>query len=267
MADSAPKSSRVVRLNAVRRCGWSNTDGQSLSCSLSLLTQALLVAGVRGSGRFDPGLYRFWVCHVGGAGFFLFFSRRVMRWSSARYWRFCLGLLSYRSWWGLFPVAPAKPMVAGSVIGTAIGVWFLASLSVAEFQLWIGVSVVIASVVLARFVPSERAASSPAAAGNRCGVGPDERCIRYSRAAGHSLCGRDPFRAREVPGLPYDVLLVLERGVTGHVRCGRAGFSPTFSIVVGCSASNVAGQSGWELGISPVMPARPIDLLSWGCAF
>ena len=76
---------------------------------------------------------------------------------------FLLGLLSYRSWWGLFPVAPARPMVAGSVIGTAIGVWFLASLSVAEFQLWIGVSVVIASVVLARFVPSERAASSPAA--------------------------------------------------------------------------------------------------------
>ena len=67
-----------------------------------------------------------------------------------------LGLLSYRSWWGLFPVAPAKPMVAGSAIGTAIGVWFLASLSVAEFQLWIGVSVVIASLVLARFVPSER---------------------------------------------------------------------------------------------------------------
>ena len=64
---------------------------------------------------------------------------------------FLLGLLSYRSWWGLFPVAPARPMVAGSVIGTAIGVWFLASLSVAEFQLWIGVSVVIASVVLARF--------------------------------------------------------------------------------------------------------------------
>ena len=74
-----------------------------------------------------------------------------------------LGLLSYRSWWGLFPVAPAKPMVVGSVIGTAIGVWFLASLSVAEFQLWIGVSVVIASVVLARLVPSERTASSPTA--------------------------------------------------------------------------------------------------------
>ena len=76
---------------------------------------------------------------------------------------FLLGLLSYRAWWGLFPVTPAKPMVAGSVVGTAVGVWFLASLSVAEFQLWIGVSVVIASVVLSRFVPAERAASRPTA--------------------------------------------------------------------------------------------------------
>ena len=76
---------------------------------------------------------------------------------------FLLGLLSYRSWWDFFPVAPARPMVAGSLIGTAIGVWFLASMSVVEFQLWIGISVVIASVVLARFVPSERDASSPTA--------------------------------------------------------------------------------------------------------
>lgn len=76
---------------------------------------------------------------------------------------FLLGLISYRSWWGLFPVAPAKPMVVGSVMGTAIGVWFLASLSVVEFQLWIGISVVIASVVLSGFVPAERAASNPTA--------------------------------------------------------------------------------------------------------
>ena len=76
---------------------------------------------------------------------------------------FLLGLLSHRAWWGLFPVTPAKPMVAGSVVGTAVGVWFLASLSVAEFQLWIGISVVIASVVLSRFVPAERAASRPTA--------------------------------------------------------------------------------------------------------
>ena len=72
-----------------------------------------------------------------------------------------LGLLSYRSWWRLFPGAPAGPMVTGSVIGTAMGVWFLASLSVNEFQLWIGISVVIASAVLSRFNPSERPASAP----------------------------------------------------------------------------------------------------------
>ena len=72
-----------------------------------------------------------------------------------------LGLLSYRSWWQLFPAAPAKPMVSGSVIGTAVGVWFLASLSVNEFQLWIGISGVIASLVLARFNPNERRASAP----------------------------------------------------------------------------------------------------------
>ena len=76
---------------------------------------------------------------------------------------FLLGLLSHRAWWGLFPVTPAKPMVAGSVVGAGVGVWFLASLSVAEFQLWIGISVVIASVVLSRFVPAERAASRPTA--------------------------------------------------------------------------------------------------------
>jgi len=42
-----------------------------------------------------------------------------------------------------------------------MGVWFLASLSVNEFQLWIGMSVVIASLVLSRFTPSERPASAP----------------------------------------------------------------------------------------------------------
>ncbi len=70
-----------------------------------------------------------------------------------------LGLMSYRSWWGLFPLTPAVPMVSGSVLGTGVGVWFLASLSVTEFQLWIGMSVVAASLVLSRFAPRERAAS------------------------------------------------------------------------------------------------------------
>ena len=56
-------------------------------------------------------------------------------------------------------------MLMGAVLGTAIGVWFLASLSVTEFQLWIGVLVVIASIVLSRFTPSERPASGAASLG------------------------------------------------------------------------------------------------------
>ncbi len=78
---------------------------------------------------------------------------------------FILGLVSYRSWWGLFPGAPVIPMLAGACLGTAVGVWFLSSLSVVEFQLWIGLLVVVASVALARFQPNERPASHPVAMG------------------------------------------------------------------------------------------------------
>ncbi len=76
-----------------------------------------------------------------------------------------LGAVSHRSWWGLFPTTPAIPMLAGASAGTAIGVWFLASLSVNEFQLWIGLLVVVASVATARFKPSERSSSPPVALG------------------------------------------------------------------------------------------------------
>ena len=76
-----------------------------------------------------------------------------------------LGAVSHGSWWGLFPTTPAIPMLVGASAGTAIGVWILASLSVNEFQLWIGLLVVVASVVTARFKPSERSSSSPVALG------------------------------------------------------------------------------------------------------
>lgn len=78
---------------------------------------------------------------------------------------FLLGVISYRSWWGHVPLAPAKTMLLGAAVGTVVGVWFLASLSVSEFQLWIGMSVVVASLVLSQFVPSERASSGPASLG------------------------------------------------------------------------------------------------------
>ena len=76
-----------------------------------------------------------------------------------------LGLVTYRAWWGLFPLAPVLPMMAGAFFGTAVGVWFLSSLSVLEFQIWIGVLVAGASLALARFTPGERPASHTVALG------------------------------------------------------------------------------------------------------
>ena len=73
MADSAPKSFRVVPLSAVPRCGWSSTDGHR-SAVRGTRRSGTSGGGVCGSGRLDPGLYRFWVCHAGGPGFLFFFN-------------------------------------------------------------------------------------------------------------------------------------------------------------------------------------------------
>ena len=109
-------------------------------------------------GRFDARVYRVWIRDAGGARLFLFLLPGDAVVLSAAL-ALILGLIGYRSWWRQFPVAPAVPMISGSVIGTAIGVWFLASLSVAQFQLWIGISVVVASVALSRAEARERVAS------------------------------------------------------------------------------------------------------------
>ena len=63
-------------------------------------------------------------------------------------------VFSLKVWWGQFDAAQYWPMVLGSVVGTGVGVLFLASVSAQQFQLWIGVVVIIASIVLARFKPA-----------------------------------------------------------------------------------------------------------------
>lgn len=73
--------------------------------------------------------------------------------------------LTYRAWWGKYPADAFLPMIAGSVFGTAAGVYFLSNVSTAEFQLWIGLSVVAACLLLARFKPSDTPPSSALAAG------------------------------------------------------------------------------------------------------
>lgn len=73
--------------------------------------------------------------------------------------------LTCRVWWGKFKARDYYPMVVGSVLGSGIGVTFLAQLSREQFQLWIGLTVVAVCLLLARFRPRE-SLGSPMLAGS-----------------------------------------------------------------------------------------------------
>ena len=63
---------------------------------------------------------------------------------------------SYKEWWGKFPVDQFTPMILGSLAGTAVGVYLLSGMSRSEFQLWIGVSVIVATLGTALVRPSNK---------------------------------------------------------------------------------------------------------------
>lgn len=64
--------------------------------------------------------------------------------------------VTYRVWWGKFSTTVARPMIAGSVLGTGFGVYFLSNASIDQFRLWIGLSVIVGCLALARFKPREK---------------------------------------------------------------------------------------------------------------
>jgi len=68
-------------------------------------------------------------------------------------------LASVRSYWGIVPLKPILPLVFIAVIGTIIGTVILAFISPTQFQLWAGMSVIIACVVLAFFKSTTHRAS------------------------------------------------------------------------------------------------------------
>lgn len=63
---------------------------------------------------------------------------------------------SYKEWWGNFPVDQFKPMILGSLGGTAVGVYLLSGMSKSDFQLWIGLSVIAATLVTALVRPTNK---------------------------------------------------------------------------------------------------------------
>ena len=64
-----------------------------------------------------------------------------------------VSLMTYRAWWGKFDVTIYWPMVAGSIIGTGVGVTLLSQFSTEQFQLWIGLTVIGACLLLSQYQP------------------------------------------------------------------------------------------------------------------
>jgi len=64
-----------------------------------------------------------------------------------------VSLMTYKAWWGKFKLAAYLPMVAGSVLGSGLGVTVLSRFTTAEFQLWIGLTVIAACWLLSQYRP------------------------------------------------------------------------------------------------------------------
>lgn len=67
-----------------------------------------------------------------------------------------LSLLSLPTYRGVVAVRPLVPLLVMLLIGTALGAFLLPLISVAQFQLWAGLSVILAGVGLTFFQPSKR---------------------------------------------------------------------------------------------------------------
>jgi len=83
-----------------------------------------------------------------------------------------VSLFTLKTFWGQFSIKSMLPMISFSLLGTTIGAYFLAMLSVSSFQLWIGVSVIAACAVLTFYRPahSEPRASVARVAGLASGL-------------------------------------------------------------------------------------------------
>jgi uncharacterized membrane protein YfcA len=67
-----------------------------------------------------------------------------------------ISLLSVKTYWGIYPVKTLSPILAAAVPGTLVGVLVLSSISVRQFQLWIGLAVIGACIALVVYKPRLR---------------------------------------------------------------------------------------------------------------
>ncbi len=71
-----------------------------------------------------------------------------------------ISLLTVRAYWGKYPVGDMRPMLLAAIVGTVCGVYLLASMTGDQFQLYIGVAVIIACIVLTFYRPGRVQAGS-----------------------------------------------------------------------------------------------------------
>tara|TARA_R110002110_G_scaffold415748_1_gene654863 strand:+ start:107148 stop:107900 length:753 start_codon:yes stop_codon:yes gene_type:complete len=69
-----------------------------------------------------------------------------------------ISLTTWRTFWGDYPVRQLTPLLLASLLGTAVGAAVLTMISVQQFQLWIGLTVIILSLSLAVYKPARRQA-------------------------------------------------------------------------------------------------------------
>jgi uncharacterized membrane protein YfcA len=67
-----------------------------------------------------------------------------------------ISLFGIRSYWGVVPLRPMWPLVLMAVVGTAAGTWVVTVISASGFQLWAGLSVILACLGMMALRPSER---------------------------------------------------------------------------------------------------------------
>lgn len=64
-----------------------------------------------------------------------------------------VSLTTLKTYWGRYPVRSLAPLVALSLLGTGIGTAVLSTISLARFQLWVGLLVIAACAVLVFYRP------------------------------------------------------------------------------------------------------------------
>ena len=108
---------------------------------------------------------------------------------------------SYKEWWGKFPVKQFTPMILGSLVGTAVGVYLLSGMSRSEFQLWIGLSVIVATLAAALVRPSNKVSvpqSLTAGTGVASGLMNGAFAIPGPRSVVRHGCHRRPKRSARI---------------------------------------------------------------------